>query len=107
MALISFDRVTVNFPIYQMNARSLKKAIIQFGTKGKLQTTVGQKIIVRALHALSFTIHDGDRVGVLGHNGAGKSSLLRTIAGIYEPEEGGKIGDPSERVLHRENPWKE
>jgi ATP-binding cassette subfamily F protein 3 len=34
------------------------------------------------------------RVGLVGRNGAGKSSLLKMIAGIYEPDEG-RIGAPS------------
>ena len=47
--------------------------------------------------ALSFTLKDGDRVGLLGHNGAGKSTLLRLLSGVYEPSSGsarikGEIG---------------
>ena len=37
---------------------------------------------------LSLTVSDGDRVGVVGINGTGKSTLLRLIAGVEEPEEG-------------------
>jgi ABC transport system ATP-binding/permease protein len=37
---------------------------------------------------LSFTISDGDRVGVVGVNGTGKSTLLRILAGVDAPEEG-------------------
>jgi ABC transport system ATP-binding/permease protein len=37
---------------------------------------------------LSLTVSDGDRVGVVGINGTGKSTLLRLIAGVDEPEEG-------------------
>ena len=43
----------------------------------------------RALFAdLSLTVSDGDRVGVVGLNGTGKSTLLRVIAGTGEPEDG-------------------
>jgi ATP-binding cassette subfamily F protein uup len=43
----------------------------------------------RALfHELSLTVRSGDRLGVVGINGTGKSTLLRVIAGVSEPEEG-------------------
>jgi len=37
---------------------------------------------------LSLTVHGGDRLGVVGRNGTGKSTLLRVLAGVEEPEEG-------------------
>jgi ATP-binding cassette subfamily F protein uup len=37
---------------------------------------------------LSLTISDGDRVGVIGINGTGKSTLLEVIAGVQAPERG-------------------
>ncbi len=37
---------------------------------------------------LSVTVHSGDRLGVVGRNGTGKSTLLRILAAVGEPEEG-------------------
>ena len=37
---------------------------------------------------LSLTVRRGDRLGVVGRNGTGKSTLLRVLAGVDEPEEG-------------------
>src|SRR4051794_15380086 len=37
---------------------------------------------------LSVTVHAGDRLGVVGLNGTGKSTLLRVLAGAGEPESG-------------------
>src|SRR5699024_6133750 len=37
---------------------------------------------------LSLTISSGDRLGVVGINGTGKSTLLRMLAGVTEPESG-------------------
>jgi ABC transport system ATP-binding/permease protein len=37
---------------------------------------------------LSLTVNTGDRLGVVGINGTGKSTLLRVIAGVTQPEEG-------------------
>ena len=37
---------------------------------------------------LSLTVQTGDRLGVVGRNGTGKSTLLGVLAGVLEPEEG-------------------
>ncbi len=37
---------------------------------------------------ISFTVNDGDRIGVIGPNGSGKSTLLRIFAGEEEPDSG-------------------
>lgn len=40
------------------------------------------------LHNLSFAVNEGDRVGIIGVNGAGKTSLFRCLTGEYAPTEG-------------------
>ena len=37
---------------------------------------------------LSFTLHEGEHVGLIGPNGAGKSTLLKILAGLEEPDTG-------------------
>ncbi len=39
---------------------------------------------------VSFTLEDGERVGLIGPNGAGKSTLLRILAGAMAPD-GGQV----------------
>ena len=41
-----------------------------------------------ALNDISFTLHEGDMLGIIGGNGAGKSTLLKVISGIMKPKEG-------------------
>lgn len=40
------------------------------------------------LDGVNLTISDGDRIGIVGRNGAGKSSLLRLLAGREQPDRG-------------------
>lgn len=37
---------------------------------------------------VSFGIQEGDKIGIIGINGTGKTTLLRMIAGVEEPDEG-------------------
>ncbi|MFC9361036.1 ATP-binding cassette domain-containing protein [Rhodococcus sp. NPDC057014] len=43
---------------------------------------------VRALSNVDLQIKAGEVVGLVGDNGAGKSSLVKTMSGIYRPDEG-------------------
>jgi ATP-binding cassette subfamily F protein uup len=47
---------------------------------------------------LSLTVSDGDRIGVVGINGTGKSTLLRLVAGVDSPEEGQVLRGRAARV---------
>ena len=40
------------------------------------------------LHDVSFTIHKGERVVIVGENGSGKTTLSKIISGVYEPKSG-------------------
>jgi ATP-binding cassette subfamily F protein 3 len=44
---------------------------------------------VDILKNVSFSLNEGDKLGIVGVNGAGKTSLFRVISGEYAPTEGG------------------
>ncbi|MFC5511710.1 ABC transporter ATP-binding protein [Massilia jejuensis] len=97
MAFIEFDNVSVDIPIYNASGRSLKKRLLQVATGGQIASDEQGRVVVRPLEDLTFSLHDGTRLGLVGHNGAGKSTMLRLLSGVYAPSEGrarieGEIG---------------
>jgi ATP-binding cassette subfamily B protein len=41
-----------------------------------------------ALRNLSFTLHAGEKLALVGENGAGKTTIVKLLAHLYEPDEG-------------------
>ena len=48
----------------------------------------GKNDVVYSLHDISFSINQGDSVGIIGRNGAGKSTLLKVLSRITSPTSG-------------------
>ena len=87
---IEMTNISLSIPLHCLENRSLSKRfaskVINF-TGGTLnQSKKGTNII--ALKNINLTIMKGERVGLIGHNGSGKSSFLRLISGIYLPTNG-------------------
>lgn len=43
---------------------------------------------IKAIHGVSLEVHDGEVVSLIGANGAGKTTILRTISGLKKADEG-------------------
>ncbi|MEV4623559.1 ABC-F family ATP-binding cassette domain-containing protein [Asanoa sp. NPDC049573] len=59
----------------------------------------------RVLDGVSLTAAPGDRIGLIGENGTGKSTLLRLLAGADEPDGGSVVRPPDLGYLHQEMPF--
>lgn len=71
--------VSTNDPSYRAKGvRRLTNAVA--GRRG--QTTV------RALRGVNFVAREGEMVGIVGANGSGKSTFLRNVAGVEQPDRG-------------------
>ena len=85
MKMIEVNHVSICFRMANDKINSLKEFMIQ-KLKGKLQYEE-----FWALKDVSFTVNKGEVVGIVGHNGAGKSTILKAISGIMKPTEGNVI----------------
>lgn len=57
----------------------------------------GEKLI---FDDVSYGIHEGDKIGIVGINGTGKTTFLKMIAGLEEPDEGQIIRQNGLRVTY-------
>ena len=87
---IEITDISLSIPIHHSENRSLTKRLAKKViniTGGALDQSRNRTNII-ALNNINLTIMKGERVGLIGHNGSGKSSFLRLISGIYLPTSG-------------------
>ncbi len=77
---IEVDNVSKEFKLHHGRHQSLKERILHPGA-GTVQK-------FSALENVSFSVQEGETVGLVGHNGSGKSTLLKTICGVLQPTSG-------------------
>lgn len=88
MASIVADRIGIEFTAYGASARSLRGRLLRASVGGLMGIGQDRLVHIEALSDISFSLSDGDRLGLIGSNGAGKSTLLRVLAGVYFPGRG-------------------
>lgn len=57
----------------------------------------------KAIDNVSFSVHEGDWIAIVGHNGSGKSTMVKMVCGLLFPQEG-EIR-VMQNVLSEENLW--
>ena len=80
--MIEADHVTMRFRMNNDKILSLKE-FVTTALRGKLNYRE-----FTALDHVSFTVKKGETLGLIGRNGAGKSTMLKVISGILKPTEG-------------------
>ena len=81
-AVIDVQNVTMRFRMNTDKILSLKEYVTT-ALRGKLHYQE-----FTALNQVSFQVFKGETVGLIGHNGAGKSTMLKIISGILKPTVG-------------------
>jgi ABC-2 type transport system ATP-binding protein len=83
MVSLRVEHAWVEFPIKMMRKNWPPHGSAHTG--GQID---GARGIVNALQDINLELREGDRLGLMGHNGAGKSTMLRLLAGAYTPTRG-------------------
>lgn len=87
MNYIKLDSVSLHLPIGGRSVKELFRRNRLTSGNSRIQKTQNTHSCI-ALDNITLEIKSGERVGIIGDNGAGKSSLLRLLAGIYFPSIG-------------------
>ena len=80
--IIEVSDVSMRFRMANDRLSGLKEYVVQL-LRGKIKYTEFE-----ALKHVSFSVNRGEVVGLIGHNGAGKSTMLKVLSRIYKPTEG-------------------
>jgi lipopolysaccharide transport system ATP-binding protein len=84
MARMELEQVNLTFHVRKERGIRLKDFIL----KRMFLPSRNPGMEVRALRDITLHMDHGDRLGIIGHNGAGKSTILKLLAGIYQPTSG-------------------
>ena len=80
--IIEVSDVSMRFRMANDRLSGLKEYVVQL-LRGKIKYKEFE-----ALKHVSFSVNRGEVVGLIGHNGAGKSTMLKVLSRIYKPTEG-------------------
>lgn len=79
-------RIIADKVVKRFEQRGTRSTALEFVSGVFSKETVKKSVF--AVDSISFSVKDGEKVGIIGPNGSGKSTLLRCIADIYRPTSG-------------------
>lgn len=82
---VRFESVDKGFSYWTEKHQSIKTWLVEM-TRGRFSS--GRRARIEVLRNVSFDIQQGEFVAIMGRNGAGKSTTLKLISGIYQPDRG-------------------
>lgn len=85
--IVSVEDLNLSYLVDHYTNRSVRDLFINL-TKSPLKTLSTREKYYHVLNNISFEIKHGDKVGLLGVNGSGKTSLCRCLAGMITPQTG-------------------
>jgi len=85
--VLEMQHVSLRIPVFTTEMRSVGSTLLRSVTGGTLRRQ-GSGAVVEALRDICLSVGHGERIALIGHNGAGKSTFLRLISGIYKPSSG-------------------
>ena len=91
MAKISIVNASILLTRANSMERSMKKNIVNLIMRRNVRQHDATKF--KLLSNISLELKDGDKIGILGANGSGKTSLLKALSGIYPPTSGSVYTD--------------
>jgi len=83
-AAIDLENIHLRFRVRTATRVSLKEYLVG----GLFRPSANPPVEVHALRGVTLRVREGERRGVIGYNGAVKSTLLKVIAGVYPPSSG-------------------
>ena len=93
---IHLDSVNLHYSAAAFRERSLKSLLAGAFSLNRPKQEICD---IHALRNINLAISPGERVGLIGHNGAGKSTFLKMVAGLYPISSGTRQVDGTVRSL--------
>lgn len=88
---ISVQELHLDYEISEDRRAALRERLVKHKGTGRR--------VVRAIKGVSFDVHAGHAVGIIGSNGSGKSTLLAAIAGLLPPTSGDVLVSAEPKLL--------